>query len=166
MRSRAFGLLSKPSIIRRRPKWQAGEDGYFGRIYYLQRARLSRIPGLLTHRSCRFESSSPAFNDVSRNSLLGSSGQQQRSLTKLSRRDLADLEDRVRSAVGTEVKDPLLKQPLDSLDWIHRRMAVSEDGTLQILLKLPSLLHPSVDELKGFDVVVLGGLHHCLMQCT
>jgi predicted NBD/HSP70 family sugar kinase len=34
------------------------------------------------------------------------------------------------------------------LGWMNRRLAVSEDGTIQILLRLPTLLHPSLEELK------------------
>eukprot|EP00980_Cylindrotheca_fusiformis_P003796 scaffold834_cov123-Cylindrotheca_fusiformis.AAC.43 len=65
-----------------------------------------------------------------------------------STRDMADLEDRIYSVVGSSVKDPEVKADLKSLGWMNRRIAVSEDGTIQILLRLPTLLHPSLDELK------------------
>ena len=64
-------------------------------------------------------------------------------------RDMADLEERLWSEVGSRVQDPLLKKDLKSLNWMHRRLAVSNDDTVQILLKLPTLLHPLLDELKN-----------------
>ncbi len=63
-------------------------------------------------------------------------------------RDMADLEDRVWSAVGDSVKDPEIGFFLNDLGWMTRRLAVSEDGTIQVLLKLPTMLHPSIDQLK------------------
>jgi hypothetical protein len=33
---------------------------------------------------------------------------------------------------------------------MNRRLAISEDRTVKILLTLPTLLHPSLDELKNF----------------
>lgn len=62
---------------------------------------------------------------------------------------MADLEDWLSRRVGKRVRDPVVDQDLASLQWINPRIAVSAtDGTLQILLKLPSLLHPHLDELK------------------
>lgn len=46
------------------------------------------------------------------------------------------------------VIDPVVQQDLAALQWIHPKLAISEDGTLHVLLKLPSLLHPRKDELK------------------
>ena len=51
-------------------------------------------------------------------------------------------------SVGSTVKDPDLQKDLKSLAWMHRRLAISKDDTVQILLRLPSLLHPSLKELK------------------
>ena len=65
----------------------------------------------------------------------------------LSTRDMAELEDRLSSAVGSKVVDPELNVDLKSLGWANRRLAVSKDGTIQILLKVPSLLHPSLKKL-------------------
>lgn len=65
-----------------------------------------------------------------------------------STRDMADLEDRIYSVVGSSVKDPEIKTDLKSLGWLNRRIAVSENGTIQILLRLPTLLHPGLEELK------------------
>jgi metal-sulfur cluster biosynthetic enzyme len=62
---------------------------------------------------------------------------------------MADLEDRVWSAVGKTVKDPEINIDLASLGWMNRRLAVSEDGTVIILLRLPTLLHPALDDLKN-----------------
>jgi hypothetical protein len=70
------------------------------------------------------------------------------SMSDLSLRQKADLEERICTAVGRRVSDPVLHRNLDSLQWIHKRIAVSQDGSLQVLLRLPSLLHPSLDELK------------------
>lgn len=65
-----------------------------------------------------------------------------------STRDMADIEDRVSSHVGVSVKDPEINLPLKELGWVNRRLAVSKDGTVQLLLKVPTLLHPSLDQLK------------------
>ena len=48
----------------------------------------------------------------------------------------------------------MLLQPLSQLKWLHRKIAVSNGDkatitTLQLLLRLPSLLHPSLEELKS-----------------
>jgi hypothetical protein len=67
---------------------------------------------------------------------------------KLSPRQVADLEDRLWKTVASRVQDDVLQKDLKSLQWWTRRVAVSDDGTIQILLKLPSLLHPSLQELK------------------
>jgi metal-sulfur cluster biosynthetic enzyme len=64
-------------------------------------------------------------------------------------RDMAELEDRVWSAVGATVQDPEIDVDLKTLGWMNRRLAISEDTTVQILLTLPTLLHPSLDELKN-----------------
>ena len=61
---------------------------------------------------------------------------------------MAELEDRVWSSVGTLVKDPEIDLYLKDLGWMNKRLAVSADGTIQVLLKLPTMLHPSLDRLK------------------
>ena len=66
----------------------------------------------------------------------------------LSRRDIASLEDCLSRNVASQVRDPILDQNLATLQWLHPRVAISDDGTIQVLLKLPSLLHPKLDELK------------------
>ena len=71
-----------------------------------------------------------------------------RSLSTLTKRQHADLEDRLVSVVGKRTEDPVLKKELRRLGWLHPRMALSQDGTLQILLRLPTLLHPQLKELK------------------
>jgi Mrp family chromosome partitioning ATPase len=73
---------------------------------------------------------------------------QERFLRTLSKRQFARLEDHLYSAVASAVKDPLLDKSLQSLDWLHRRVALSDDGTLQLLLRLPTLLHPELRVLK------------------
>ena len=79
------------------------------------------------------------------------------SFSSLSKRELADLEERLWKNVGNHVVDPVLgdvgsnskPQSLASLHWLHKRIGISEDGsTLQMLLRLPSLLHPFLPELK------------------
>lgn len=64
------------------------------------------------------------------------------SWSALSKRDFAALEDRLVSKVGSTVKDPVLESDLRSLGWIQRRIQVSEDGSVGLHLKLPTLLHP------------------------
>lgn len=70
-------------------------------------------------------------------------------LLGVSPREIAALEDRVWQAVGTKVYDPVLKKDLKTLEWMNRRLAISKDGTVQILLKMPTLLHPSLDAIKS-----------------
>ena len=65
----------------------------------------------------------------------------------LSTREQADLEQRVCDVVSKNVVDPVLGKPLSGLQWLHRRVAFSDDGTLQILLKIP-LPHPQLDQLR------------------
>ena len=72
-----------------------------------------------------------------------------RSLSTLTKRQQADLEYRLATVVGTKTKDPVLCKDLKTLGWIHPRMALSQDGTLQVLLRLPTLLHPQLSELKA-----------------
>lgn len=72
-----------------------------------------------------------------------------RSLATLSRRQHADLEERLVSVVGYRTRDPVLDTELGRLGWIHPKMAISDDGTLQVLLRLPTLLHPQLTELKA-----------------
>ena len=66
---------------------------------------------------------------------------------------MADLEDRIYRSVATKVQDPVLQQPLAQLKWLHKQIAVSSSSstsntTLQLLLRLPSLMHPELDLLK------------------
>jgi len=65
---------------------------------------------------------------------------------------MANLEDQLVKEVAEKVQDPILQQPLSKLQWLHKQIAVSNGDqpttTLQLLLRLPSLLHPSLDELK------------------
>jgi Mrp family chromosome partitioning ATPase len=90
--------------------------------------------------------------------------QQQRrrfhSIADASPRQMADLEERVWSAVGSSVKDPETNLYLHELGWLHRRLAVSQNvvdddsednncNTVQINLNLPSLLHPSLESLES-----------------
>lgn len=70
-------------------------------------------------------------------------------------RQLADLEERVWSAVSSQVIDPATQKPLHQLGWLNRRLAISEKydnengkTSIQLLLRLPTLLHPSLAELK------------------
>jgi hypothetical protein len=77
-------------------------------------------------------------------------------LLPLTKREFADLEERICRAAGSVV-DPVLGQTLDSLQWLHRRLAVSSRETgggndeatiLRMLLKVPTLLHPGLPDLK------------------
>jgi len=66
---------------------------------------------------------------------------------------MADLEDTLCKTVAESVQDPVLHQPLSKLHWLHKQIAVSDgdtsNTTLQLLLRLPSLLHPALEELKA-----------------
>ena len=64
-------------------------------------------------------------------------------------RQMVVLEEQVWSAVSKNITDPETKQKLEKLGWVHRRLAVSENNTIQMLLQLPSLLHPSLNELQS-----------------
>jgi hypothetical protein len=68
---------------------------------------------------------------------------------QLSSRKLADLEDVLYQTVGT-VEDPCLGVSLASLQWLQKRLTVNHtDGsTLQLFVKLPSLMHPDLVGLK------------------
>lgn len=68
-------------------------------------------------------------------------------LSSLSRREIAALEDRLIPVLGTHVVDPLLKTNLRNLGWIDRRIDVS-DQRIKVQLRLPTLLHPSLSKLK------------------
>ena len=69
----------------------------------------------------------------------------------LSQRQMADLEDTLTRAIGQTVVDPILQRDLVSLDWLSSKcFALSQDGkTVNLLLRLPSLLHPNLEELKS-----------------
>lgn len=70
----------------------------------------------------------------------------------VSQRELADLEEKICTHAANSVNDVIVKKPLSELHWLHKRLAVSShtdsQTTLQLLLRLPSLLHPSLSELK------------------
>jgi hypothetical protein len=71
----------------------------------------------------------------------------------LSRRQVAALEEFLYESVGNVVKDPVLGRTINDLKWMSKRIATSHRGEegaifIDILLKLPSLLHPSLQELK------------------
>jgi len=61
---------------------------------------------------------------------------------------MAELEDILAKETATRIMDPTLNQSIASLHWFHPRIAVSEEDTIQLVLKLPSLLHPKLNELK------------------
>jgi hypothetical protein len=66
----------------------------------------------------------------------------------VSKRDFAQLEDALHRAAGSVV-DPVVGRSLSSLQWLDKRLALSEDGrALRMLLRMPSLLHPRLAELK------------------
>ena len=70
------------------------------------------------------------------------------SIAGASPRQMADLEELVWSAVGSNVKDPETNMHLHNLGWLHRKLTVSKDS-VQITLKLPTLLHPSLESLES-----------------
>ena len=86
------------------------------------------------------------------------------SVAGASPRQMADLEERVWSVVGANVKDPETNLYLDRLGWLHRRLTVSRStvdddsrdknsnsckDSVQIILQLPTLLHPSLESLES-----------------
>ena len=75
------------------------------------------------------------------------------SIAGASPRQMADLEERVWSALGTNVIDPETNLSLQKLGWLHRKLAVSKNSdsieSVQITLKLPTLLHPSLEALES-----------------
>jgi len=70
--------------------------------------------------------------------------------TSLSERAKADLEETLTQSISRKVKDPILKRDVVSLGWVgSQSIVISQDGTtVQILLRLPSLLHPELERLK------------------
>lgn len=71
------------------------------------------------------------------------------STSSWSSREFAQLEAILHDQVSKQTKDPVLARPLSELQWLHKRMAVSKDeSTLQLLLRLPSLLHPQLESLR------------------
>lgn len=67
----------------------------------------------------------------------------------ISNRKIADLEEHLYKKVAYSVSDPVTKHTLDKLGWLSRRVAISDDGTFQVLLKLPSMLHPHISALRS-----------------
>jgi len=78
------------------------------------------------------------------------------SIAGASPRQMADLEERVWSTVGSNVKDPETNLHLHNLGWVHRKLTVSRSvdetkskDAVQIILQLPTLLHPSLESLES-----------------
>jgi Mrp family chromosome partitioning ATPase len=76
-----------------------------------------------------------------------------KSVVGASPRQMADLEEKLWRATTSNVTDPELGVDLRKLGWVNRRLAVSTDPqngsqTIQMLLQVPTLLHPSLEELK------------------
>ena len=88
------------------------------------------------------------------------------SIAGASPRQMANLEERLWSVVGANVVDPETKLRLQKLGWLHRKLAVSQKvdaggdqknqssgkstkDSVQILLQLPTLLHPTLESLKS-----------------
>uniref|UniRef100_A0A6V0B2R3 Gamma-butyrobetaine hydroxylase-like N-terminal domain-containing protein n=1 Tax=Pseudo-nitzschia australis TaxID=44445 RepID=A0A6V0B2R3_9STRA len=91
------------------------------------------------------------------------------SIAGASPRQMANLEERLWSVVGANVVDPETKLHLQELGWLHRRLTVSQKvdsgddqnnessssssksskDSVQILLQLPTLLHPTLESLKS-----------------
>lgn len=65
-----------------------------------------------------------------------------------SSREFAELETTVHQYVAQNTYDPVLSRPLSELQWLHKTMGVTENNTLELFLRLPSLLHPQLDQLK------------------
>lgn len=112
----------------------------------------STTPRLLYHST---KSLSVSQRSSFRNSSSSSSQQQP---PVLSPRQLAAFEEYIYEKVGTCINDPVLVKSLNELGWLNKRIAVSSrisDNnsnktiiSVSLLLKLPSLLHPQLDDLK------------------
>jgi Mrp family chromosome partitioning ATPase len=72
---------------------------------------------------------------------------QSHSLSQLSRREMASLEDRIIRVAAT-IEDPVLESDLRSLGWTVKRVSATPDGTLELHLTLPTLMHPQLEQLK------------------
>mmetsp|Transcript_14407 Transcript_14407/g.20296 ORF Transcript_14407/g.20296 Transcript_14407/m.20296 type:complete len:618 (+) Transcript_14407:123-1976(+) len=70
-----------------------------------------------------------------------------RAVSSFSPREMAALEERLITYVGLQVKDPVLQKDLRTLGWIQKRIVFS-DNSLRIELRLPTFLHPALQELK------------------
>jgi hypothetical protein len=133
-------LLQKNEVIHQHLKW----------IHRRTLFSLSRSPSLLSQRYLYAETR--VSNNLSYEFKSIHNRETRRTVHTLpgvSPREMAALEDRVWQAVGTKVHDPMLKKDLKTLEWMNRRLAISKDGTVQILLKMPTLLHPSLDAIKS-----------------
>ncbi len=79
------------------------------------------------------------------------------SIAGASPRQMADLEERVWSTVGSNVKDPETNLQLHNLGWLHRKLTISRNvddtksskDAVHIILQLPTLLHPSLESLES-----------------
>jgi Mrp family chromosome partitioning ATPase len=70
-------------------------------------------------------------------------------LSDVSPRDFALLEEQIVRSIRKNAIDPISQKDLGSLQWVNRRIESRDGGkSLKIALQLPSLLHPSLTELK------------------
>jgi hypothetical protein len=129
-------LLQKNEAIHQHLKWINRRT-----FFSLPRSR----PSLLSQRYAETRVSNNEFQSIHNRETRRTV----HTLLGVSPREIAALEDRVWQAVGTNVHDPVLKKDLKTLEWMNRRLAISKDGTVQILLKMPTLLHPSLDVIKS-----------------
>ena len=107
---------------------------------------LKSATGRTTFSICSSRSST--FCRTHQREFTTAGGATARTFKDLSQRQLAELEDRVVHSIGSKVVDEILQRPIGSLQWLSRRLTVSENNSVQILLKLPSLLHPCIESLK------------------
>ena len=120
-------------------------------ILRLNSSSTARCTLLSVKQSCRSFNchiKSLKFQDANERSFLRVTTRQIHKISGASTRQMADLEDRIYKYVGSSVEDPEAKLSLKTLGWMNRRIAVSKDNTIQLLLRLPTLLHPSLDQLK------------------
>lgn len=68
-------------------------------------------------------------------------------LADVSPRAFAELEDQIWRNIASKANDPILQKDLGTLKWTGKRIE-SDGDRLKLVLRLPTLLHPKITELK------------------
>lgn len=79
-------------------------------------------------------------------------------------RELASLEDDILSSLRSTVVDPFLHKDIVTLGWVRGvsfPRPLGDDEPVRVTIRLPTLLHPSIDEMKSkIRLVVWRGLEN------